>query len=497
MNRLTVTRIFSVFAICLSLLISSPPKSALAQSTTITFNVNSTDDRVDANPGDGVCATKRPIRCTLRAATMEASATVHTGNNQDDTLVFIYLQPTTYTLTLKDTNNIGIPLKATRNTNVLLIIETIGGVATIEGGSGWNNRILQTLEFTGEGNGGAFHLENAIIQNGNTTGFTGPTAAGGGVYGNGIFKNVTFRNNRSNYGGGAIAANNLTLLDCVISKNSTEGNGGGILIEATVYGELIIENSWVSDNSANFGGGVYVKGLQNGAILMQMQSSTISKNIASRDGGGIYYEGFFDPTFPTGRIWNSTISGNTAGMNGGGIHLLSGHFNLSSVTVAFNTADSNSDRIGDGGGLFISTSNAHLDSHNSMFAQNSDLSVPLNRKLPECSGTIESLGYNLLFSTQGCTFTGSLTGNILNQSPNLLPLDFYLGNDVTQTPPQGLTPTHAYPPGSLGAGVDDGNPAGCIGTTAQNGVSRHLAATGGGGPGNCDIGAFELVGPDL
>lgn len=73
MNRINFKRIFFVFAICLSLLVSSPPKSALAQSTTITFNVNSTDDRVDANPGDGVCATSNPVRCTLRAATMEAT----------------------------------------------------------------------------------------------------------------------------------------------------------------------------------------------------------------------------------------------------------------------------------------------------------------------------------------------------------------------------------------------------------------------------------------
>ncbi|HNC09104.1 MAG TPA: choice-of-anchor Q domain-containing protein, partial [Anaerolineales bacterium] len=68
-------------------------------------------------------------------------------------------------------------------------------------------------------------------------------------------------------------------------------------------------------------------------------------------------------------------------------------------------------------------------------------------------------------------------------------------NEVTQTPPQGLTPTHAYTPTS--PGLDAGNPAGCTGTEAQNGVSRHLNAQGGGGPGNCDIGAFEFVGPDL
>lgn len=499
MNRLTVTRIFSIFFICLSLLATDPPAQVLANSR-IEFYVNSTEDKVDANPGDGVCATKRPIiKCTLRAALMEASATVHTGHVADDTLVFIYLQPTTYTLTLKDANNIGIPLKATRNISVQFFIETIGGVATIEGGPGWNNRILQTVEFTGEGAGGGFRLENAIIQNGNTTGFTGPTAAGGGVYGNGQFMNVTFRNNRSNYGGGAIAVHGiLSLQDSVISKNNTAGNGGGILVETTEdsigdAASLLISNSMISDNSANFGGGIYAKSVNDGFIFLVINLSTINENIASRDGGGIYYDGFFALDAPIGRISNSTISGNTTSRNGGGIHVSSGYFSLSSVTVAFNTADSNADRIGDGGGLFISSSNTLVDAHNSMFAQNSDLSVPLNGKHPECSGTIESLGYNLLFSPQGCTFVGTLTGNILNQSPNLLPLDFYLGNYPVQDPPQGLTPTHAFIPNMLSPGVDDGDPNSCPDSLAQNGVSRIIAFD----EYRCDIGAFELGSPDL
>src|SRR5688500_15033181 len=39
------------------------------------FNVDSTQDRVDANPGDGDCATgQTPPKCTLRAAVMEANA---------------------------------------------------------------------------------------------------------------------------------------------------------------------------------------------------------------------------------------------------------------------------------------------------------------------------------------------------------------------------------------------------------------------------------------
>src|SRR5438445_10327441 len=45
-----------------------------------TFTVNSTTDAVDANPGDGTCATAGSV-CTLRAAIQEANA--HAG---DDTI---------------------------------------------------------------------------------------------------------------------------------------------------------------------------------------------------------------------------------------------------------------------------------------------------------------------------------------------------------------------------------------------------------------------------
>ena len=61
-----------------------------------TLMVNSTLDDVDAAPGDGVCQTSTPGRCTLRAAVMEANA-----NLGADTIV---LQPATvYTLTIAGT----------------------------------------------------------------------------------------------------------------------------------------------------------------------------------------------------------------------------------------------------------------------------------------------------------------------------------------------------------------------------------------------------------
>ena len=52
------------------------------------FTVNSTTDAVDANPGDGTCATAGSV-CTLRAAIQEANA--HAGDDTIDVPAGTYL----------------------------------------------------------------------------------------------------------------------------------------------------------------------------------------------------------------------------------------------------------------------------------------------------------------------------------------------------------------------------------------------------------------------
>ena len=64
---------------------------AAAPSRAATFNVDSTADAVDANPGNGSCATATQA-CTLRAAVQESSAL----SGAD----IINLPAGTYTLTL-------------------------------------------------------------------------------------------------------------------------------------------------------------------------------------------------------------------------------------------------------------------------------------------------------------------------------------------------------------------------------------------------------------
>lgn len=87
-----------------------------------TFTVNSTSDDVDANPGDGACATSAGL-CTLRAAIMEANRSSGVGAT-------IVLPAGTYTLTIpatptdgEDNGDLNLTAPASGNPVIRLIGE--------------------------------------------------------------------------------------------------------------------------------------------------------------------------------------------------------------------------------------------------------------------------------------------------------------------------------------------------------------------------------------
>ncbi len=91
----------------------------------------------------------------------------------------------------------------------------------------------------------------------------------------GIFINCTITENKaSDSGGGGIASS--IFLNCVINKNSAANDGGGV----AGYGDAILVNSAVFDNSAGwFGGGVFDSYLEN---------CTVSANTAGAAAGGAF-----------------------------------------------------------------------------------------------------------------------------------------------------------------------------------------------------------------
>jgi CSLREA domain-containing protein len=142
------------------------------------------------------------------------------------------------------------------------------------------------------------NLDGGIINNG-TLSMTGGTITGntnGGIVagGNTLLNGVTITNNSNNssnfFGGGGIfitgssASHSTTVMNCQVSNNTTNGNGGGIR-NAGAKANLI--NTTISGNTSSVGGGLEVVdgGLGNTLAI----NLTITGNRANV-GGGVYVE---------------------------------------------------------------------------------------------------------------------------------------------------------------------------------------------------------------
>src|SRR5207245_2638054 len=157
-------------------------------------------------------------------------------------------------------------------------------------------------------------------------------------------------------------------------------------------------------------------GTDTGTVVM---NSTISDNSVDGDGGGIWFRGACAGV----AIINSTISGNRATGFGGGIFGMPrtcARSFLNNATIAANTADSDGDGVGDGGGIFIDMLDRDIPLRlvvvaNSLVGGNTDA----GGEAPDCGGVINSLGYNLMANPAGCRITGDTTGNLVGVNPRL------------------------------------------------------------------------------
>jgi predicted outer membrane repeat protein len=284
----------------------------------------------------------------------------------------------------------------------------------------------------------------------------------------------------------------LSVTNSVISGNTAVQNGGGIHIG--FGGAVSLENVVIDDNHLSdinsIGGGITIRGEGTTATLNNV---TISNNSASNSGGGLYADASLTLTnsliadnftttsnfggsggglylYGSGQTFtltNVTISGNLAenvndNAPGGGILLADqAILNLNNVTIAGNTSD------GAGGGIYAQNLTT-VNTRNTIIGNNTASTATSD----DCAGTLNSLGYNLIQVTSGCSINGDTTGNITNTNPNLGAL----------ADNGGPTQTMALLPGSpaIDAGDDDFCPA-----TDQRGVTRPQG-------GQCDIGAYEF-----
>ncbi len=297
----------------------------------------------------------------------------------------------------------------------------------------------------------------------------------------------TISGNQAGEGGGGIAnGRNGTaeVISTTIRTNDALGQGGGIFNE----GSLGIGQSEIRDNVGSaLGGGIW-SGLD---TVLFMTESTVFSN-TSNIGGGIYINSnVTQPGEAPGlvSIRNSTISGNLAKKNGAGIANVGRTLMLiNNSTIAFNRANVENDGFDAGGGLDADIGRVLI--WNTILAHNTDRkpdampgepgSVEVS---PDCKGTLVSRGHNLVRNGNGCTLAEQQNDQV-GTSQN--PIDPLL--DTLQINAPGTIATHALMPGS--PAIDAGNPAepGSGGfaceATDQRGVLRPLGR-------HCDIGAFE------
>jgi predicted outer membrane repeat protein len=131
---------------------------------------------------------------------------------------------------------------------------------------------------------------------------------GGAIIGGGTIERSTFSDNDS-FRGGAISTGSMS-----IDKSTFTGNHAGYGGAIYALGEVVIDQSDVSENAASYGGGLFIV---EGEVTIAR--SRVTHNGALSGGGGIYLcaEGAFDP----------------------GCQGLAGHVTLRHTSVAENTPD--------------------------------------------------------------------------------------------------------------------------------------------------------------
>jgi hypothetical protein len=115
---------------------------------------------------------------------------------------------------------------------------------------------------------------------------------------------------------GDLTLQNVTLTGGSALGDFPAGFGGGVL---NYNGAVSIENSTITGNTADFGGGIANRGdgYEDDGATLTLVRSTITGNTATERGGGLH-NSVYDQLV-TVTLTQSTISGNTAGFRGGGM----------------------------------------------------------------------------------------------------------------------------------------------------------------------------------
>ena len=404
--------------------------------TADTFVVNyGVTDAVDANPGDGICATAVSDRCTLRAAVMEANA-----KPGPDRIVFALPNNATAI-------NLSLAAGAGAEGGDLDISEAL----SIEGDLVDGRPVLNVAQLrAGERH---FEINNTSAQ---------PVAISGLILSSGEANGVSGGSVRIT--GGA----NVTL-DTVELRNNQSTIGGGAI--SVVDGTLNLRSSDLHDNSTNDLGAALYVGASGRAYIRQ---SSIWSNTDTTAAGGVR------EAIEIAAGGQLTMRMSTVAFNSGGIH-----GNQPRVMSIFNSTLSNNEMRG----IDVSFGAAidRLRLQTTVISGNGLQGCRLTNEISADELLLD--GYNLL--EDGSCAVG--TSNVV--APALLfvnPAPLYL------TQPQGRLSRVLLPfnqPGLVSPALDKApsSSPNCQDEVDQRGLPRPVdLANIANGDGVCDIGAVEL-----
>ncbi len=355
-------------------------------------------------------------------------------------------------------------------------------------------------------------------------------------------ENSQLINNAGNSGAGVESETDATIIDCTFTGNSASYGGAVALRTQNSPATLIIRNSTITNNEAQFsGGGVYVishdlsaanitldnvtidgnrstngtGGLDLGAseggeLTANIVASRIVNNTGKRGGLGIIALGSAEVT-----LAGSTVAGNKSNAHSGigvessagGVYVRANDSGTTALTIVNSTLSGNTTPRA-GGGLLVTANGgtARTTVSYSTLADNTSATggggihtatdgsgtatVTLSATIvtngagagPDCarpSGSILSNGYNL--AGDGTCFL-TQTGDLPASAAGLLPL-------ALNAP--GTTPTHALSDSSPAL---DRIPTGALGCGAAVAADQRGAARPQPAGGACDIGAYEQQG---
>ena len=269
--------------------VDAPPAGERAHAAS--FEVTTTDDGVDIDPGDGVCATVAG-ECSLRAAIQETNALEGAD--------LILLPGGVYLLTIAGARE---DAAATGDLDILddVVIEGIGAEFTLLDAGG----IDRYFHAPSVSSAVSITLRALTIENGFAT--SSAFADGGAIL---------------------VQLGDLTIAEAGLFLNEANDEGGAVSV--AMGGPLLVTGSVLRLNTAGRTGGAIESGVET-----TLRDTTIADNSSAGGGGGVRVK---DSLLIGERV---SVIGNVAAGEGGGLAVFRGTLHLSNSTISENVADAN------------------------------------------------------------------------------------------------------------------------------------------------------------